>query len=361
MKLLQLNFEKGWRGGERQTLLCMQAFRQRGHEVSLLARRGGELARRAKEQGFPVHEFAGPFQACRFLAGQGRHFDILHAQTAGTLTWLALLKPLLGRRPLVFTRRTAFPLHAAKATRTRWKWQRADALVAISQAAAAEPERLGLHPLLIPSAVLPRPLNEALLDEFAREHVPQGKRVIATVAALTAEKDPLTMIQAVHLLRQKRDDFVFLHIGAGGDSEQAARERVATLGLEDTYRFTGFHSGIDDLYRLMDVFVSSSLHEALGTSVLDAFQYGVPVVATRAGGLVHSLADGRGLLCPVGDALALADAVDRVLSDAALRAGMVERARAWVQREHDVDVMAGRYLDLYATLLEAHGTAGASY
>lgn len=356
MKLLQLNFEKGWRGGERQTLLTMQAFRQRGHDASLLARQGSALALRAKAQGFVVHEFSGPFQACRFLASKGRQFDILHAQTAGTLTWLALLKSLLGKRSVVFTRRTAFPVTAAKTARTRWKWQRADALVAISQAAAAEPERLGLHALIIPSAVLPRPLNQAHLEEFAREHVPPGKRVIATVAALSSEKDPLTMVQAVHALRQKRDDFVFLHIGAGGDHEQATRERVAALGLEDIYRFTGFHSGIDDLYRLMDVFVSSSQHEALGTSVLDAFQYGVPVVATRTGGLAHSLADGRGVSCPVGDAQALADAVDRVLSDAALRAGMVERARAWVQREHDIDVMAERYLDLYAALLSGSGS-----
>lgn len=355
MKLLQLNFEKGWRGGERQTLLSMQAFRQRGHDASLLARKGSALALRAKEQGFIVFECSGPLQACRFLAGKGRHFDILHAQTAGTLTWLALLKPLLGKQPVVFTRRTAFPVKPAKAARTRWKWQRADALVAISQAAAAEPERLGLHPLIIPSAVMPRPLNQAHLEEFAREHVPPGKRVIATVAALTSEKDPLTMVQAVHALSRKRDDFVFLHIGAGGDDEQAARERVAALGLEGVYRFTGFHSGIDDLYRLMDVFVSSSRHEALGTSVLDAFQYGVPVVATCAGGLAHSLADGRGVSCAVGDAQALADAIDRVLSDPALRAGMVERARAWVQREHDIDVMAERYLDLYATL--HHGGA----
>src|SRR3546814_12793591 len=83
----------------------------------------------------------------------------------------------------------------------------------------------------------------------------------------------------------------------------------------------------------MDVFVLSSRHEALGTSVLDAFLYSVPVVATDAGGLKELLAQGRGLLCPVGDHDALADAIDRVLTDRGLRADMVEQARSYVTRE----------------------------
>src|SRR5690606_31123454 len=111
-------------------------------------------------------------------------------------------------------------------------------------------------------------------------------------AALTAEKDPCTLIRAVHRLRQLRSDFVFLHLGAGGGTETEARELVRELGLENIYVFGGFQSGIDDLYRLMDVFVLSSRDEALGTSVLDAFLYSVPVVATNAGGLAEILADG---------------------------------------------------------------------
>jgi glycosyltransferase involved in cell wall biosynthesis len=95
------------------------------------------------------------------------------------------------------------------------------------------------------------------------------------------------------------------------------------------------------------VFVLSSRHEALGTSVLDAFLYGVPVVATNTGGLAQTLAEGRGLLCEVGDDAAMADAMDRLLSDKALRAGMTEKAEDYVRREHDPAIMAARYLEVY--------------
>lgn len=348
MRILQMNFERGWRGGERQTLLCMQQFRAAGHDVSLLARRGGDLAKKAMAEGYVVHEVANVLLLCAFLLRRGRSYHILHAQTANMMTWLALLKPLLGRR-IVFTRRTAFPVRRRQ-RQTAWKWGKADVLVAISQAAAAEPRRLGLRTEIIPSAILAQPLNQEHVNAFTRQFNLAGKHVLATAAALTTEKDPCTLIRAVHGLLQQRGDFVFLHLGAGGGAEAEARELVGELGLKSHYLFAGFQSGIDDLYRLMDVFVLSSRHEALGTSVLDAFLYSVPVVASNAGGLAEILADGRGVMCNVGDHEALAAGMNNVLNDRGLRASMVENAREYVLREHDPKVMAGRYLAEYERL-----------
>lgn len=363
MRILQLNLERGWRGGERQTLLSMQAFRTAGHQVALLARTGGELATRAKADGFQVYECGGIVSGGGALIRYGRSFDVIHAQTANTMTWLALLKPFLRAR-LVFTRRTAFPVHDNE-QQTAWKWGQADVLVAISQAAADAPRRLGLNACIIPSAVQAQPLNPENLQQFAEKFglsVPEnaqggqgvasekpGRRfVLATAAALTAEKDPCTLIRAVHLLRQSRDDFVFLHLGADGDSEYLARELVHDLDLEQHYIFAGFQAHVHDIYRLMDVFVLSSRAEALGTSVLDAFLYKVPVVSTDAGGLKESLADGRGLLCEVGDFEALAAAMLRLLDNPTLGKQLTDCAYDYVLREHDVSVMAERYLQVYA-------------
>ena len=345
MRILQLNFERGWRGGERQTLLTMRQLTLMGHEVELLARKGDDLARRAIELDFVVHELDSVAAVWRFLLTRRRQYDVMHAQTANTMSWLAFLRPWLKTR-IVFTRRTAFPLRKNEA-RNSWKWRQADALVAISDAAAQEPRRLGLEVTVIPSAVELRPLNTEHLQAFARKHNLEGRRVLATAAALTEEKDPLTLIEAVHHLSQQRQDFVFLHLGTGGSQEEAAHARVRELGLESVYCFAGFHTGIEDLYRLMDVFVLSSRHEALGSSALDAFLYGVPVVATKAGGLPELLGEGRGLLSEVGDALALAENMARALDDPALRATMISRSADYVRREHDPATMAANYMDVY--------------
>ena len=63
MRILQINMEKGWRGGESQTLLSMEQFRQAGHEVELLARANQELALRAKNDDFKIRSLSFNFKA----------------------------------------------------------------------------------------------------------------------------------------------------------------------------------------------------------------------------------------------------------------------------------------------------------
>src|SRR3546814_3123001 len=103
---------------------------------------------------------------------------------------------------------------------------------------------------VIPSAIEAQALDQAHLHAFTQTFDLSGRRVLATAAALTSEKDPCTLVRAVHRLRQKRDDFVFLHLGAGGDAEAPARALVQELGLQGHYLFAGFQAGIEDLYRL---------------------------------------------------------------------------------------------------------------
>ncbi|MFA5521143.1 MAG: glycosyltransferase family 4 protein [Castellaniella sp.] len=346
MRILMLNTERGWRGGERQTLLSLTGMARAGHEVCLLAREGGALAQAAREAGVQTVEFASMPALCRALWQRRAAFDIMHAQTAAAMTALALLRPFLRART-VFTRRTAFAVNR-RLRLTAWKWRRADVFLAISAAAAQGPRSLGLtvH-AIIPSAVPFLPVNEHELETL-RERIPfTGRTIIATVAALTPEKDPLTLVRAMDVLRRQHPDALCLHFGADGDMSEAVRAEITRLGLQEHYVLAGFTEHITDAYRLMDVFVLASREEALGSSVLDAFVYGVPAVVTRAGGLADLVAEGRGLSCPVGDADCLAQALAQVLDDAALRQQLVTRALAYVHAEHAPEVMVARTLAAY--------------
>jgi glycosyltransferase involved in cell wall biosynthesis len=350
MKILQLNFEKGWRGGERQTLYCMRAFRAAGHDVEVLCRAGAPLQARCQEEGFVTHGVRNVPAQLAYLARAGRQYDIIHAQTANTVTWAVLTKAL-HRRPVVFSRRTSFAVKPGEEWKTGAKWRRVDGFVAISEMAAAEPRRLGIQPVIIRSAVEPHVIDRANVERLVAELGLHGKKVLATSAALIHDKDPLTLIRAVAELARTRRDFVFVHFGAGGDREAQARAEVHALGLQDVYLFAGFRKRVEDFYSIFDVFVMSSLEEALGSSVLDAFLQGVPVVSTDAGGLKESLADGRGVLCPVGDASSLAAGMARCLDDAVFRAACTRRAYEYVRTEHDVTEMGRRYLALFERLL----------
>lgn len=350
MRILQLNFEKGWRGGERQTLYCMRAFRDAGHEVESLARAGAPLAERAAAEGFTVHAVRNVPAQIGWLARNGGRYDILHAQTANTVTWAVLTKPL-HRRPVAFSRRTSFVVKPNEEWKTGYKWRHVDLFVAISDMAAQEPRRLGIEPVIIRSAVAPAAPDPETLRRLTAEFKVPGKRIIATTCALIHDKDPITMIRAVAELAQKRRDFVFVHFGAGGNEEAAAKALVQELGLQDTYLFAGFRKGVEAFYPAMDIFAMSSREEALGSSVFDAFLQRVPVVSTDAGGLKESLADGRGVLCPAEDHHALAQGMARLLDDDALREAVTSRAYDYVRVEHDVDEMGRRYLMQFERVL----------
>ena len=355
MQVLLINFERGWRGGERQTWLSALGFQEQGLKPVVLVRKGEALAQRLKAAHIPCIECSSVAQALWYLVRTRTHYEVYHAQTSSALTWLASLRFLL-KGKVVFTRRTAFPLRRAgltdrqyekKLKRLRWKWAKVDEFVAISQAAAKDPQELGFKPVIIPSAVEFIAADTDHIIEFTEKHKLGGRYVLGTVAALTQEKDPTTTIRAVHALWQKRQDFVFLHFGADGDAAPAARALITELGLSEVYCLMGFERHIEDMYRLLHVFVLSSRFEALGSSVLDAFLYAAPVVSTNAGGLVELVAEGRGIACDVGDFEAIAAACHRILDDEPYRNEMILTALRWVQQEHSVAMMVQRYIDLY--------------
>jgi glycosyltransferase involved in cell wall biosynthesis len=112
---------------------------------------------------------------------------------------------------------------------------------------------------------------------------------------------------------------------------------------------------VDDLpgwFPDADVLAMPSVEEGLGTSVLDAMSVGVPVVASRAGGLPEMVRDGvEGWLVPARDPAALAQALARVLSDPAERARLSAAARRRVDEAFHVDRMVDETIAVYEDAL----------
>jgi glycosyltransferase involved in cell wall biosynthesis len=101
-------------------------------------------------------------------------------------------------------------------------------------------------------------------------------------------------------------------------------------------------------YRQASVFVMPSYYETFGISVLEAMAFGLPVVATSAGGLPEVVEDGvTGILVPPGDPRALSEAITGLLRDSRLRRRLGEAGRERVQTEFAVESIVDRTLDLY--------------
>jgi glycosyltransferase involved in cell wall biosynthesis len=112
---------------------------------------------------------------------------------------------------------------------------------------------------------------------------------------------------------------------------------------------------VDDLLRAADLFVVSSVMEGMGTSTLDAMAAGLPVVATRVGGIPEIVTDGEtGILVAPGDPSALAAALTRLASDAALRAALAGSGRRKA-RDFSADRTEEMTRRLYDELLARRG------
>lgn len=346
MRILEINTEKTWRGGERQTLFTLTSLKAAGAHLALMARAGFPLAHKATEAGFKVYPVSGGlWSSFFFLAVKARkHADVLHAQTAKALTYCFLSKPF-HRLPIVYTRRVDF---VPKGTLTLLKYKACARLVAISAAIKNILEDQGLGPItLIPSMIERSELNATRGKQLLAEwKIPEGKLLLGTAAAFVDHKDPRTLMEALNKLKSIREDWAFIHMGEGVLKEEMQAQALV-YGLDNLYFPVGHIAQPEDVLHLLNVFVMSSKEEGLGSSVLDAFLYEVPVVATDAGGLKELLESKRGISVSVGDSQGIAEAIDCMLHDKDLRDQLVSNAKAYVLQRHSASYHADAYLTLF--------------
>ncbi|MDP6529454.1 MAG: glycosyltransferase [Gemmatimonadota bacterium] len=142
--------------------------------------------------------------------------------------------------------------------------------------------------------------------------------------------------RAVETLRRTRDpagDRMRLRVVGGGPEAAALQSLARELGISDRTEFRGriSHDRIPEELHGFEVFVAPSRREGLGVAVLEAAACGVPVVASRVGGLPETVDDGRsGILLEPEDVDALATALIQLCTDAGLRARMGRHGREWV-------------------------------
>ena len=322
-----------WRGGQRQVWLLARELARLGVAQRVVTGAGSELARRLRGAGVPVRETrwrAGldPRVLLAVRRELRRGPSLIHAHDAHALTLAGLALWPVGP-PLVVTRRVDFPL------RRRGFWGRAARVIAISDAVAAVLRADGIDPhriVVVRSGVDLAQAETALpIGLRARLGLATDVPLVAHLGALVPHKDQATLLGAAALLRPRCPD---LHWALAGDGElRGELERLRhRLGLDDRVHFLGQLAEPLGLLAEADLFVMSSREEGLGTSVLDAMARGIPVASTDAGGLPEMLAGGAGLLVPVGDAPALADAVERIVADPALRTDLARKGRETVRR-----------------------------
>ena len=214
----------------------------------------------------------------------------------------------------------------------------------------------------IPNGVeLPAVAPEPGVDVRRELGLAPEHEVVISVGGVRRVKDYSTLIRAFARVHATRADTRLVIVGADCDPElhEELARLASMLGVQEAIRFTGLRL---DIYRLLgaaDVYVNSSIFEGMSNTILEAMAMRRPVVATRAGGNVELIEDGRtGFLVPPRDPETMAQRIDLLLSDPGRRRAIGDQARAYVESRHSMDRMIQSYTELYENCFDRWSQGG---
>jgi len=283
-------------------------------------------------------------------------YDLVHFHTARAHALSPWLAQTGAKR--VVTRRMDYPVKKGRVTRLLYIHS-VDAVVAISvgvRAALLAAEVPAARIRHIPSGVETSRFHH---DPAARAHIRRlygfgdHETVVLSVGALAQRKGYRTLLQAAQQLKHQGVQFRYLVCGDGPQGA-ALQEETRTLGLEAEVHFVGFCSEIPPYLSAADLFVHVPLWEGLGVAVIEALAAGLPVVASRVGGIPDLISDQQtGLLVPPQDSPALAAALHRLARAPAWASALGRTGQAQARARFDITVMARENITLYHELLAA--------
>jgi glycosyltransferase involved in cell wall biosynthesis len=365
--VLHLNTERGFRGGEIQTLLLARGLSGRGWRSVLAVQEGGELALRAAAAGLTTVSLRMrgeiDLPAARRLAELVRRerIDLLHYHTAHAVTLGTLASFWCGRRPAIAARRVSFRLRGRCLGRLKYAL-RVDKIVAVSEAIRRSLIAQGVAPgrvVVVHSGIEAERFMRGDRSRFRSTlrpltpDWPAEAILVGTAAHLAPHKGLDRFLEAAALAAREVPAARFVIVGSGPEEERL-KERAARLGLSGRVIFTGFRDDMPDVYAGLDLFALASLSGEGSPAVLkEAMAAGVPVAATALDGVEEIVEDGRhGLLVPPGNAPALGRAIVLLASDPALRARLASEAASRV-RDFSSDRMIEGTEAVYRAVLGA--------
>ena len=345
--VLHLDGGHGWAGGQNQVRLLVRELARRGYHQLVLCPRGSMLEKRLRTEGLPVEGITWPRgsdpRAALAIAKRMKPFGLLHCHDAHALQ-TAIVPAKLRRKTLIATRRSLF-------TTSALKWNRADAVIAVSDAVARLLESSGVHAGRIHTVHSAIDVDEVRALEPAtptlreRINVPADAFLVGNVATLVEYKRQAMLPRAAARMR----DAFWVIIGEGPE-RAAIQSTSAAHGTGDIVRMPGNLPDARRYLHELDVFVFPSVGEALGTSVLDAMARGVPVVAADDAGPAEILAPVHAQtgasLFPPDDVDALVALLQRLRAEPALRTQLVSAQHERLEAFR-IEPAADRIVDIY--------------
>ena len=361
--LVPLFLPKWLAGTELDTYNIAKYLVKRGHEVHVITSLDKGLPKESKEEGFCVHRIG--FPKIRFLGAvifrlkilsilRRINQDIIHAQGIPMGMPAFLLKKLL-RKPYVVLGQGAevYLAWVFKKPISKLVLRNADTVMALTGHMKREIERLCDKDIY----VVPLGINLDNCNDLSREEsrsrlqIKEEAKIIIFVGSLRPIKGVKYLIQAIDIINKEKAGVKLMLVGDGGERE-SLEQLVKDLDLESSVTFTGkvANEKVPEYMAASDVFVLPSLSEGFPVVTLEAMASGLPIVATRVGGMPEIVEDGEnGFLVEPRNPGQIAERILLLLKDDQLREKMARSNREKAKRyswENVVERLERVYLEV---------------
>jgi glycosyltransferase involved in cell wall biosynthesis len=309
-------------------------FAERGNDVHVISFRPADVP------GVKVHYIHPPLGKLGYILSSGKISrlirrispDLLHAHYA---TSYGLVGALSGYHPYLISSWGSDVLWSPRrfflfGWMLRYNFKRADRLTATSRMLAEA--TAAFCPPGTTVRVIPFGVDTDAFSPPANARADDKSLTIGVVKTLRPHYGIRELILAFRRIADAFPDARLVIVG-GGEQYADLQALVISLGMERRITLAGpvGHEQIPKCLHGFDLFVVPSLSESFGVAAIEASATGLPVIASRVGGLPEVVLDGEtGLLIPPGDVDALADAMSRLLGDPVLRAQMGQAGRQFV-------------------------------
>jgi glycosyltransferase involved in cell wall biosynthesis len=186
----------------------------------------------------------------------------------------------------------------------------------------------------------------------------QGPPVLLSVARLVPDKDHDTLLMAFARIASRHPEAELWLVG-DGPRRQALEHKAGDLALNGRVRFFSGQPDLRAFYHRAHLFVLSSVTEALPNVILEAMAAGLPIVATRVGGIPEVVVEkSTGLLVEPGDVTGLAAALDYLLKNSEIRESMGQHGRERVMQQYSLTAMVKGHEEVWTRLLQGSPEGG---
>lgn len=360
IRVLHIDSEKGWRGGQQQAAYLFERMHAMGFKTGMVSKPGSAMESYCKGKGLPFYlvfmhgelDISAGYRIAGLCRKHG--FNALHLHSAHALATGLWAKMFFKDLHLIAVRRVDFHIKKNWFSRYKYTTSSLDRIICISNGIKSVlcSDGIGEEKLVvIHSGVNIEKFDRVAVPENFRKTIgiPENHLVVGTVAALADHKDYPNLLHAAGKIIENHDNVTFCAVGDGPD-EEAVHALAAELGLGNRFIFTGFRKNVGHFLKSFDIFVLASHLEGLGTSILDAQALGLPVVACSTGGIPEIVFDGEnGSLVPPRDSEALAEAISDLIDHPEKRRALGEKGRETV-RVFSIDKTVQKNIELYEQL-----------